>query len=122
MIGWTLNPIEVGAGPVDDHPNQLERAFGLGMRLAEHVHGIRRGPDPSQDKTEAILTTLEEIASGDFALIDTPEVTAAELPPGMPESFRKRLPGMLNESRRQEREMAALILRSMFGDPSTPEP
>lgn len=62
MIGWTLNLVEVGAGPVDDRLNELERAFGLGMSLAEHVHGIRRGPDPSQDKTEAILTTLEQMA------------------------------------------------------------
>ena len=95
--------------------HRLGRAFTLGLSLAEHVHGIRRGPGPSEDKSEAILATLRGIASGDLDLIGSPEEVAAAAPPEMPESAKERLPETLDEPRRLQREMAALILRSILG-------
>jgi hypothetical protein len=88
----------------------------LGIHVAEYVHGIREKADAARDASDKILSTLQEILSGELTLIDTPEETIAKAPPGMPESFKQRLPEMLNESRRNEREMAGLILRSIYGD------
>lgn len=81
----------------------LEGVFSFGVRVAEHVHGARQDSD-------AILDALEEIAAGELTIIGTPEETAAEVPPGMPESLRRRLPEMLNESRARDRRMARAIL------------
>jgi hypothetical protein len=81
--------------PKDLH--RLGRAFSLGLSLAEQVHGIRRGPGPREDRSEAIVAVLRGLASG------------------YPESAKGRLPETLDEPRRQQREMAGLILRSMLG-------
>lgn len=92
----------------------LERGFMLGIAVARHVHGIRaRFRDDSSDR---ILETLEAIAHGKLTLVDTPEEIAAETRP--PDSVVQRLPEILRESRKQERQSAIGILRSITGDPS----
>ncbi len=56
----------------------IKAFFSLGLKVAEHVHGVRRdGDDP---KTDAIFETLKSIASGDLSLLDTPEEMIAKLP------------------------------------------
>ena len=77
---------------------RLGRAFTLGLILAESVYGIRRGPGPSEDKSEAILATLRGIASGDLDLIGPPEEVIAAAPPDMPESVKERLPETLRRA------------------------
>lgn len=94
----------------------IERAFMLGIRVAEHVYGVAQNADVARDASNKILATLEQIDAGELTLIDTPEETEAKAPPGMPESLKQRLPAILNESRRAEVEMVKLILRSMFGE------
>ncbi len=95
---------------MDEDPKdliRLQRAFTLGLNLAEHVHGIRRGTGPPEDKSEAILVALRGIASGDLDLIGSPEEVVAAAPPEMPEAARERLPEALDEPRRHQHEMAA---------------
>ena len=86
-------------------------SFGFGFRVAEHVHGIRRGF--AGDTSESVREVLEAIARCELTLIDTPEEITAGLDP--PQSARDQLRIFLRKSRENEREIAGLILSSMFG-------
>lgn len=96
--------------------DSVQRAFMLGIHVAEYVHGIRQSNNDARITSDKILATLRQIEAGELTLIDTPEETVAKAPPGMPETFKQRLPEMLNDCRRNERKLAESILHSVFGD------
>jgi hypothetical protein len=56
----------------------LKVCFTLGIRIAEHVHGIcRTGDDKKHDE---IFKVLKAVANGDLTLLSTPEEIKASLP------------------------------------------
>ena len=64
-------------------------AFGLGILVAEHAHGVsRRFSGPMSEK---MLKILEEVAKGELTLLDTPAETIPDLPP-VPEHLAKNAP------------------------------
>ena len=56
----------------------MKVCFTLGLRVAEHVHGIGRTGDDK--KHDAIFEALKEVAKGDLTLLNTPEEIIASLP------------------------------------------
>ncbi len=106
---------------------KLQVAFALGVMVAEHIHGTNRKRD--QVLTDAIFKTLQQLASGELTLLDTPEETIAALPapplelaaqaPQAMREFRTemvaRMPEMIRQAMRDQREVAAELLKAMGG-------
>jgi hypothetical protein len=65
----------------------IESIFTFGIRIAEHIHGVRRSGEDAIAKTDAIFAAVREIASGDLTLLGTPEEIIAEMP--KPPAFLK---------------------------------
>ena len=107
---------------------KLQVAFALGVMIAEHVHGASR--KRNQVLTDAILKALQQLASGELTLLDTPEETIASLPAPPLElaaqasqAMRKfrtemaaRMPEMIRRAMRDQREVAAELLKAMGGE------
>ena len=104
---------------------KLQVAFALGVMAAEHVHGTNR--KHNQVLTDAILKVLQQLAIGELTLLDTPEETIADLPDPPPELAAKapaamnrfraqmaaRMPEMIRQAMRDQREVAAELLKVM---------
>ena len=104
---------------------KLQVAFALGVMAAEHIHGTSR--KRNQVLTDAIFRVLEQLASGELTLLDTPEETIADLPDLPPElaakapeamhNFRTQMaaqmPEMIRQAMRDQREVAAELLKAM---------
>lgn len=104
---------------------KLQVAFALGVMAAEHVHGTSR--KHNQVLTNAILRVLQQLAIGELTLLDTPEETIADLPDPTPElaarapeamhRFRTqmaaRMPEMIRQAMRDQREVAGELLKVM---------
>lgn len=104
---------------------KLQVAFALGVMAAEHIHGTNR--KHNQVLTDAIFRVLQQVASGELTLLDTPEETIADLPDPPPElaaqapeamhSFRMQMaahmPEMIRHGMRDQREVAAELLKAM---------
>ena len=107
---------------------KLQVAFALGVMVSEHIHGTNR--KRNQVLTDAIFKTLQQLASGELTLLDTPEETIAGLPaPPLelvaqaPQAMRKfraematRMPEMIRQAMRDQREVAAELLKAMGGE------
>ena len=107
---------------------KLQVAFALGVMVAEHVHGTNR--KRNQVLTDAILKALQQLASGELTLLDTPEETIAALPapplelaaqaPQAMRQFRMemaaRMPEMIRQAMRDQRDVAAELLKAMGGE------
>ena len=107
---------------------KLQVAFALGVMVAEHVHGTNR--KRNQVLTDAIFKALQQLASGELTLLDTPEETIASLPappielaaraPQAMRQFRTemaaRMPEMIRQAMRDQRDVAAELLKAMGGE------
>ena len=107
---------------------KLQVAFALGVMIAEHIHGTNR--KRNQVLTDAIFKALQQLASGELTLLDTPEETIAGLPaPPLelaaqaPQAMRKfrtelaaRMPEMIRQAMRDQREVATELLEAMGGE------
>ena len=107
---------------------KLQVAFALGVMIAEHIHGTNR--KRNQVLTDAIFKALQQLASGELTLLDTPEETIAALPapplelaaqaPQAMREFRTematRMPEMIRQAMRDQREVAAELLKAMGGE------
>lgn len=86
-----------------DNQHRLVAGFMFGIRVAEHVHGIKsRFEDDTADK---ILETVQLIAEGHLTLVDTPAEKTLELA-SLPESLKETLPRLLAEARKHELPVA----------------
>ncbi|MBC7816905.1 MAG: hypothetical protein IAG10_08470 [Planctomycetaceae bacterium] len=104
---------------------KIQVAFALGVMAAEHIHGTNR--KLNQVRTDAIFRVLEQLATGELTLLDTPEETIADLPAPSPELAAKapeavshfrtqmaaRMPAMIRQAMRDQREVAAELLKAM---------
>ena len=104
---------------------KLQIAFALGVMAAEHVHGLNR--KRNQVLTDAIFRVLEQVASGELTLLDTPGEAIAGLPAPPPELAAKApeaikdlqerlaawMPEMTRQAMRDQREVAAELLQLM---------
>jgi hypothetical protein len=104
---------------------KLQVAFALGVMTAEYVHGTNR--KHNQVLTDAILQVLQQLAIGELTLLDTPEETIANLPKPPRELAAKapeamirfrtqlatRMPEMIRQAMRDQREVAAELLKAM---------
>lgn len=107
---------------------KLQVAFALGVMVAEHIHGTKR--KRNQVLTDRIFKVLQQLASGELTLLDTPEETIASLPapplelaanaPEAMHQFRTemaaRMPEMIRQAMRDQREVAAELLTAMGGE------
>ncbi len=107
---------------------KLQVAFALGVMIAEHIHSTNR--KRNQVLTDAIFKALQQLASGELTLLDTPEETIANLPapplelaaqaPQAMRTFRTemaaRMPEMIRQAMRDQREVAAELLKAMGGE------
>lgn len=104
--------------------SNLQVAFALGVIAAEYVHGVRRkGTDLST--TNAIFQTLEDVASGELTLLNTPEERIGNLPrppvepaavPGLAAMFNElaaKMPELTRQARMEHLEVAIELLREM---------
>lgn len=105
--------------------SKLQVAFVLGFKTAQQVHGVSQ--PGKQTLTDAVFRILEQVASGQFTLIHTPEEIIADLPdppPDLaaesPETVKKlqedlaaRMPEMIRQAMRDQREVAAELLKVM---------
>jgi hypothetical protein len=55
--------------PSEYFPGLLEACFSMGLRIAEHVHGVRRKGDDG--KHNKMFEALHEIADGELTLLGT---------------------------------------------------
>jgi hypothetical protein len=104
---------------------KLHTAFALGVRAAEHVHGVDR--KRNQAATDAIFRILDKVASGELTLIDTPEETIGNLPEPPPNLAAKAsgqikklqdqlatgMPEAIRQAMHNDREVAAELLKTM---------
>ena len=104
---------------------KLQVAFVLGVMAAEDIHGTNR--KRNQALTDSIFRVLQQLASGELTLLDTPEETIANLPAPPPELVAKapaamnkfrtqlaaRMPEMIRQAMRDQREVAAELLKVM---------
>lgn len=104
---------------------KVQVAFALGVMVAERIHGTTR--KRNQVLTDAILRVLQQLASGELTLLDTPEETIADLPAPpveltakAPEAMHKfrmemasRMPEMIRQAMREQREVAGELLKAM---------
>src|SRR3954454_4195384 len=92
----------------------LKAAFSLGIKIAEHVHGIERTGD--DDSNDAIFEALQTVADGDFTLLGTPEEEFKKLPTP-PAPLRAKMEQEFYEvmriSRENQRNIAKLILEAI---------
>jgi hypothetical protein len=107
---------------------KLKVAFTLGMMIAKHVHGVSRSGNQAQ--TNAIFDALGRVASGEITLLDTPEETISGRPPPPPELAAKapeaikklleqlasKIPEATRQGMRDQREVAAELLKIFISD------
>jgi hypothetical protein len=102
--------------PDSMNPKLVESIFTFGIRVAEHIHGVRRSGEDAIPKTDAIFDAVREIASGDLTLLGTPEEIIAQMP--KPPAWLKVdvLPDFqewVRISRDQEKSVAVMVSKAM---------
>ena len=93
---------------------KLQVAFSLGLKTAEHIHGVTR--KGNQVLTDKVFEILEKVASAEITLLDTPEETLAGLPAPPTELTAKELDAINNMRDQLAAEMAQLIRETMRAD------
>ncbi len=89
----------------------LQVAFTLGLMTAEHVHGVTR--KGNQLLTDKVFEILEQVATGEMTLLDTPEETMAGLPAPPSELAAKESDAINNVREQLAAEMAQLTRQAM---------
>lgn len=89
------------------NPDLILQIFVFGVKVAEHIHGIRRTGE-NLDKTDEIFDTVRAIVSGDLTLLPTPEEAFAALPKP-PEPFRLKMEAEFYEMMRNSRDNEKLV-------------
>lgn len=93
----------------------MTACFSLGVRVAEHVHGIRRtGNDKSSDE---MFETLKSVADGGLTLLNTPEEIKASLPTP-PAGFKLTIDEatfreMIRNGRELDRTVAQILRKTL---------
>lgn len=92
----------------------MATSFFLGIKVAEHVHKIRRTlEDKMHDK---IFETLQAIAEGELTLMNTPEEEIAGLPepsPNIKDALEQHLREMIRIGRQNERIVAEILVKNV---------
>ncbi len=95
------------SSPPEDERLLIWAAFNLGIMLTQHVYGL--GDEPaSSGNADRLMDTLREVAEGRLTLIAAAgELTAAH--PDMDPEIREFIYQDMNDTKRQEREVARLL-------------
>ena len=95
-------------------PELVKAIFSFGLKVGEHVHGIKRaGDDKSNDQ---ICETVRAVADGNLTLLGTPEEMIASLPtppPGIELNVKSAFFEMIRVSRENERIAAKMVASAL---------
>ena len=95
-------------------PDLVKSIFSFGLKVAEHVHGVRRGGNDNTN--EELFKVIRAVAAGELTLLGTPEETIASLPkppPGVKLNIEPAFLDMMRVSRENERFTAKIVEASM---------
>ncbi len=91
----------------------LGTAFLLGIHVAEHVNGIAEPTDHSE-RNEAIIGVLQQVATGDVMLYETPEEFISRFPT-LSDDLHHKLRNLVKGARFEERRVAQAIVQQILG-------
>ncbi len=97
----------------DNGLRDIGTAFLLGIHVAEHVNGIAEPADHSE-RNEEIIGVLQQVATGDVMLYETPEEFVARFPT-LSDQLQEKLRNLVKGAPFEERRVAQVIIQQILG-------